>query len=111
VGDIGVANEKITIAKPHGLREELVSGSKPEFGVGGFETYAQAPGTYRVEFMDQRFDLALRGRFTKVIFTRPEAPFVSTETTPVNEVKPAKPGLMTLFQAFLDYLAKFLKRR
>jgi len=38
---------------PNGRQVQLMSGSKPEFGIGGFETYAQQPGTYRLAFLDQ----------------------------------------------------------
>ncbi len=69
VGDIGLANEPITITKPNGAVERLRSGSKPEFGVGGFETYANIPGTYRLEFLDQQFDIPLTGRFTRISFS------------------------------------------
>lgn len=68
VGDIGVANEQITIVKPDGTADRVTSGHKPEYGRGGFEAYAQAAGTYKVQFMGQSFDLQLGGQFTKVTF-------------------------------------------
>lgn len=68
VGDIGVANQQITIVKPNGATERLTSGHKPEYGTGGFETYAQQAGTYKVQFMGQSFDIPLSGTFTKITF-------------------------------------------
>jgi hypothetical protein len=117
VGDIGIANVPITITKPYGHRENLVSGSKPEFGVGGFETYAQEPGVYRIEFLDQRFDLTLTGLFTKVTFTPPGSPArpapasaPSRTTTPrVNRAQPSQPPQKNVFQTFLDFLAGLFK--
>jgi hypothetical protein len=48
-----------------------MSGSKSEFGSGGFEIYAQEPGEYIVEFLDQRFVIPLDGEtFTRVNFRR-----------------------------------------
>ena len=68
VGDIGTANEQITITRPDGSGDRVTSGHKPEYGVGGFEAYAQAAGAYKVQFMGQSFDLSLTGQYTKVTF-------------------------------------------
>jgi len=90
VGDIGVANRRITITRPDGSQEQIISGHKPEFGPGGFEIYAQKPGTYRLEFLGQQFDLRLTGRFTQIEFKPPEAeqPVSSAtiETAPAAEI-------------------------
>jgi hypothetical protein len=48
----------------------VVSGSKPEHGVGGFETYAPIEGVYTIRFLDQTFSLQMNGQFTRVTFTR-----------------------------------------
>jgi hypothetical protein len=68
VGDIGLADILITITKPDGTVDRVTSGHKPEFGLGGFETYAQVAGSYKVQFLDQSFDLSLNGQFTRVTF-------------------------------------------
>lgn len=71
VGDIGVANEPIILVKPDGVVERLTSGTKPEYGVGGFESYANVPGSYKIEFLDQTFEIPLSGsQFTRVTFQR-----------------------------------------
>ncbi|MEW5956497.1 MAG: hypothetical protein AB1801_02150, partial [Chloroflexota bacterium] len=71
IGDIGVAREPVTIFKPDGATDRLTSGSKPEYGAGGFETYANKPGTYKVQFLGETFEIALGGQqLTKVIFSR-----------------------------------------
>lgn len=70
-GDIGVANEPVTIIRPDGSREQITSGSKPEFGPGGFECYANVPGLYKIQFLGQNFDIPLSGReFTRITFTQ-----------------------------------------
>lgn len=72
VGDIGVKDEPITILKPDGTSQQLLSGGKPEFGQGGFECYATLPGTYQIQFLGQSFEIELSGQqFTKVVFRRP----------------------------------------
>lgn len=104
VGDIGLPNEPITITKPNGAREQVMSGSKLEFGPGGFETYAQAPGLYTIEFLDQRFELSLDGRFTKVIFERQAAALegtVAASITTTPSVSPVGP-----LQKLLNFFAK-----
>jgi len=72
VGDIGVEDELITLVKPDGTAETRISGSKAEFGRGGFEFFANLPGTYRLQFMGESFEVELSGQhFAKLIFTRP----------------------------------------
>jgi hypothetical protein len=70
VGDIGVANAAITISSPSGRRQQVTSGSKPEWGIGGFEIYATELGNYSVEFFGQRFTIPVQGQFTKAIFRK-----------------------------------------
>jgi hypothetical protein len=71
VGDIGVKNERVTVVKPDGVVDQLTSGSKPEHGQGGFETYANVPGTYKIQFMGQNFEIPLSGQqFTKIVFNQ-----------------------------------------
>lgn len=71
VGDIGVKNERVVVVKPDGVVDQLTSGSKPEHGPGGFETYANVPGTYKIQFMGQSFEIPLSGQqFTKIIFNQ-----------------------------------------
>lgn len=70
VGDIGVANATITITSPSGRQVQVTSGSKPEWGIGGFEVYATELGNYTVEFFGQRFVIPLQGQFTKAVFRK-----------------------------------------
>jgi hypothetical protein len=71
VGDIGVPRETVTITLPGGRVERVTSGSKAEHGKGGFEIYAHEPGIYKIEFLDQVFEVSMQGQFTKVIFAQP----------------------------------------
>ena len=70
VGDIGVANQPIIITSPSGRRQQLTSGSKPEWGIGGFEIYATELGNYVVQFLGQSFTIPVQGQFTKAIFRK-----------------------------------------
>lgn len=74
VGDIGVANGVITITSPSGRRQQVSSGSKPEWGIGGFEIYATELGNYTLEFFGQRFVIPVQGQFTKAVFRPGEGP-------------------------------------
>jgi hypothetical protein len=71
VGDIGVANERITITWPGGQVGQVTGGSKPEYGRGGFEVYAQETGTYKIQFLNQSFDIEMSGQYTRVTFSKP----------------------------------------
>lgn len=80
VGDIGVKNESVVVIKPDGTMDQLISGSKPEHGPGGFETYANIVGLYKIQFMGQNFEINLGGQFTKLIFNQMADP-TSVEVT------------------------------
>ncbi len=69
VGSFPQANVTITIINPGGFPTQVVSGSKPEYGVGGFEIYAPQTGTYTIKFLDQTFSVQMSGQFTHVTFT------------------------------------------
>jgi hypothetical protein len=85
VGDIGLADERISVARPDGSQAQVTSGSKPEFGPGGFETYAQMPGVYTLKFLDQSFALTLSGQFTKVNFKRLATPFCADAIRTIHQ--------------------------
>jgi hypothetical protein len=70
VGSLPEANIPINITPPSGATVQVISGSKPEYGVGGFEIYATEKGTYSIQFLDQTFSLPMDGQFTRVTFTR-----------------------------------------
>jgi hypothetical protein len=70
VGNIGLANQAITITAPNGAQTTVISGSKPEWGPGGFELYARTPGTYTIQFLNQTFTLPINSQFTRVTFHR-----------------------------------------
>jgi hypothetical protein len=70
VGSLPEANIPISVTDPTGATARVVSGSKPEYGVGGFETYAARNGTYTIQFLDQTFTVSMDGQFTRVTFRR-----------------------------------------
>lgn len=70
VGDIGIANQPVVITNPAGEQTRVTSGSKPEWGTGGFETYAPAAGNYVIQFLDQTFTIPISSQFTRVVFKK-----------------------------------------
>jgi hypothetical protein len=70
VGSLPEAGLTITITDPGGNAVQVTSGSKLEYGVGGFEVYAIQHGTYSIQFLDQTFALQMEGQFTRVTFSR-----------------------------------------
>jgi len=73
-GDIDVANEPIVVTDPNGFQTILTSGSKPEYGVGGFEIYAPLIGNYVLQFLGETFTISMNGQYTKVTFRYVEGP-------------------------------------
>jgi hypothetical protein len=74
VGDISVANEPVVITDPNGFQTIVTSGSKPEYGVGGFEIYAPLIGNYIIQFLGETFTIPMNGQYTKVTFRWVEGP-------------------------------------
>lgn len=70
VGSLPDAGATITVTDPAGDKHQVVSGSKPEYGPGGFEVYAPRSGAYTLQFLDQTFTLQMEGQFTRVTFWR-----------------------------------------
>jgi hypothetical protein len=64
------AGIQVTVTDPYGAAVQMVSGSKPEYGVGGWEVYAPHTGTYTIQFLDQTFTLPMSGQYTHVTFER-----------------------------------------
>lgn len=74
VGDIGLPNTVITVISPSGRTTQVTSGSKPEWGMGGFELYADELGNYTLQFLGQSFVIPMQRQFTKAIFRNPDQP-------------------------------------
>jgi hypothetical protein len=64
------AGMQVTITGPYGTATQVVSGSKPEYGVGGWEVYAHHTGTYTIQFQAQTFTLPMSGQYTHLTFKR-----------------------------------------
>jgi hypothetical protein len=60
---------EVTLQTPVGATLKRKSGSKPQYGVGGFEFWAPNRGLYKLSFLDQMFELTLEGTFTLVTFS------------------------------------------
>jgi len=74
VGSLPEAGIPITITDPYGTAARVESGSKPEYGVGGFETQAPNTGNYTIQFLDQAFVVPMDRQFTRITFTRGAPP-------------------------------------
>jgi hypothetical protein len=74
VGMMPRAGIEVTIVDPFGNATRTFSGSKPEYGVGGWETWAPHVGTYRILFLDQAFEVPMNGQYTVLTFYEGEAP-------------------------------------
>ena len=74
VGSLPEAGIVLSISPPMGNTIRVLSGSKPEFGVGGFETPAPQRGVYTLQFLDQTFKLSMDRQFTRINFVRGAVP-------------------------------------
>jgi hypothetical protein len=80
---------EVTVTDPWGNASTVVSGSKPEYGPGGFEVLAPNPGAYALAFLDQIFDIQVGEGTTVVTCTEHGALQPEPEPTPVPEPQPA----------------------
>jgi hypothetical protein len=83
-GSFPKAGIQLTITDPWNHATTVVSGSKPEYGAGGFEALAPNATTYTLSFLDQTFALQTQNASTIVTFSEVEAP-------PKPPVKPPEP--------------------
>jgi hypothetical protein len=97
VGSMPEAGITLTITDPRNSSVQVVSGSKTEYGVGGFETYAPYTGPYTIQFLDQTFHLQMEGQFTRVTFIRGVP--IGTQARLVSPLMPFAQA-----DAWLDYL-------
>lgn len=104
VGSMPDAGITVTVTDPRGSAVQVVSGSKPEYGVGGFETYAPYTGTYTLQFLNQSFRLQMEGQFTRVTFIRGVP--IETQARLVSSLMPFAQA-----DAWLDYLESDEKTR
>ncbi|MBI3733548.1 MAG: SpoIID/LytB domain-containing protein [Chloroflexi bacterium] len=58
----------VRVTSAAGQAVEVVSGSKPEHGAGGFEVLCWQDGNFTVAFLDQHFVVPVNGSFTRADF-------------------------------------------
>jgi hypothetical protein len=74
VGSWFTAGQLMLFTSPTNVSNEVISGHKPEFGPGGFETYATEIGTYILEVEAYRFEIPMNGQFTHLTFHKGSPP-------------------------------------
>jgi len=70
VGDWGRPDVPILITPPKGGPFKVTSGTKLEFGPGGFEIYAGDPGVHTLKIENYQFKIQMSGQFTRLAFVR-----------------------------------------
>jgi hypothetical protein len=76
------AGIELTVADPWGNITSLTSGSKPQYGEGGFEVLAPHATTYTLRFLDKSFEVQAQDGTTFVTFTEIEPPPEPEEPAP-----------------------------
>jgi hypothetical protein len=71
-GRLPRSNITMTVTDPFGNVHTVKSGSKVEYGPGGFEILAWADGPHIIEFLDQTFQVEIQGNFALVTFEESE---------------------------------------
>lgn len=90
-GSFPRAGIQLTVSDPWGHATTITSGSKPDYGPGGFEVLAAYPAAYTLSFLDQKFVLEIQNDSTFVTFTEVE------QVRPVEG--PAEPGAKEAVEA------------
>jgi hypothetical protein len=104
-GSFPRAGIELTVADPWGHAVTLISGTKPEYGQGGFEALAPQVARYTLTFLDETFILETRDSTTLVTFS---------ETGPTPEPPSPTPDDAVLFEqalARLDEVIRLLELR
>ena len=74
VGDWGTPNVSILVTPPAGGQFMVTTGTKLEYGPGGFEFYATQIGTYVLQIQSYRFEIPMNGQYTRLIFHKGAVP-------------------------------------
>ncbi len=74
VGDWGTPNVAILVTPPSGGQFVVTTGTKLEYGPGGFEFYYNQTGTYLLQIETYRFDIPVTGGYTYLTFHKGPAP-------------------------------------
>jgi hypothetical protein len=93
-GSFPRAGIHLTITDPWGNAATTTSGSKPEYGVGGFEVLAPHTTIYRLSFLGQTFRVQTREASTIVTFTEVEQPEQPPPEPPQPPEEPPPEGPM-----------------
>ena len=72
IGRLPQPSIPVVISDPWGNETLLLSGSKPEYGIGGFETPIWRDGTYTIRFYDQSFSVEIQDETLYVTCTTSE---------------------------------------
>jgi hypothetical protein len=70
VGDWGTPNVPISVTPPQGGSFMVKTGTKLEYGAGGFEFYATEIGIYVLEIEVYRFEIPMNGQYTHLTFRK-----------------------------------------
>ena len=94
-GSLPQAGIELTITDPWGNASSVVSGSKPEYGAGGFEFLTPHPVTYTLSFLSESFEVKAEDGVSLLTFTEVEEapsgpPVVPPEIIPEPE-EPQEP--------------------
>jgi len=74
IGKMPRAGIPVVVTDPRGPKVTVVSGSKAEHDVGGWEVNAWGRGIYTVEFEGQSFQVAVEGQTVIATFEEGEPP-------------------------------------
>jgi hypothetical protein len=103
---------QVTVTDPWGNASSVTSGSKPEYGTGGFEVLALHPATYTLTFLDQTVVVQTQDGSTIVTFTEveppPKLPEEPPEPPPDTPVEP--PDEDAMLDAVLARLEGIIER-
>lgn len=100
-GSLPRAGIEVRVVDPWGNAAQVVSGSKPEYGPGGFEVLAPNAVEYSITFLDQTFKVVSQGNATIVEFSETSRGFGG----------PARGDGMEALLAKLDEIIALLEQR
>jgi hypothetical protein len=101
VGSFPTAGILLKVTDPWGNQSTVVSGTKPEHGVGGFEVLVSHPGIYRLEFCAESFEVEVFDG-TVVVTFRQEEYQPPDENEMLDEAIARLDGMIALMEAYFQ---------
>ncbi len=107
IGSLPQSGVAVSITDPWGHAVTVLSGSKPEYGVGGFETPIWAVGQYSIRFLNQEFKIDMHDETVFVTFSEGASSQADSRLVTGWQALSAAEALLQQLQQIVEFASWF----